>query len=238
MELSAILAELEKLGSPKVKGIKETFAIAPQNSYGIFLKDLNVLAKSIGKSDELAISLFDTGVYEARLLTSMLFNPKNLTETLMDKWVAVFDSWEICDTYCMNLFGKSQFVVKKAFEWSERQPEYEKRAGFVCMVQYAFTNKEAPNSEIRRFFPLMIKSANDERTYVMKGINWALRQVGKRNRDLHKEALDVANEILAIGSKSSRWIAKDALRQLQSPKLFFKNYPKDLYGGEPKGLEA
>lgn len=157
MELSHILKELEKMGDPKVKKIKETFAISPQNSYGIFLKDLNVLAKKIGKNDDDAIKLFDTGIYEARLLTSILFNPKHLTEALMDNWVQVFDNWEICDTYCMNVFGKSKFAVKKAFEWAAKEPEYQKRAGFVCMVQYAFTNKDAPNSEIQQFFPLMIK---------------------------------------------------------------------------------
>lgn len=228
MEITAILKELETMGDPNVKAIKETFAIAPQNTYGIFLKDLNGLAKKIGKNDSLAIQLFDTGIYEARLLTSMLFNPKNLTEALMDHWVAAFDTWEICDTTCMNCFGKSRFAVKKAFEWAESEPEFQKRAGFVCMVQYAFTNKDAPNEEIRQFFPVMLKHANDERTYVMKGINWALRQVGKRNKDLYAEAIEAAHEIHALGSKPARWIASDALRQLQSPKVFFKNYPRNI----------
>ncbi len=230
MDLKEILSELKKLGNPKVKKTKENFAIAVKNSYGIFLKDLNVLAKKIGKNDKLAIQLFDSGVYEARLLTSMLFNPKNLTEALMEKWVKVFDNWEICDTFCMNIFGKSSFAVKKAFEWSERKPEFQKRAGFVCMVQYAFTNKEAPNTEIQKFFPIMIIEATDERTYVMKGINWALRQVGKRNIDLHKEAIKVAEKILALNTKSAKWIATDALRQLKSKKVSMKNYPKKIYG--------
>ncbi|MEP7284915.1 MAG: DNA alkylation repair protein [Chloroflexota bacterium] len=230
MKLHNVLQELEKLANPEVKKTKERFAITAENSHGIFLKDLKALAKQIGWDDDLALQLFDTGIYEARLLTSMLYKPKNLTEPLMEKWVKTFENWEICDTFCMVFFGKSDFVVTKAFQWAEYKAEYQKRAGFVCMVAYAFTDKYASNDEIRQFFPVMIRHANDERIYVMKGINWALRQVGKRNKDLHKEAIDVANEILALETKPARWIAKDAIRQLQSPKVFFKNYPK-----APKG---
>jgi 3-methyladenine DNA glycosylase AlkD len=127
----------------------------------------------------------------------------------------------------MGFMGKSSFAFPKALEWAERELEYQKRAGFVLMVAYAFTDKEASNDTSRQFFPIMIKHANDDRKYVMKGINWALRQVGKRNRDLHTEAIAVANEILALGSKPAQWIARDALRQLNSAKIYFKNYPKN-----------
>jgi len=191
---------------------------------------LKALAKKIGKNDDLALRLFDTGIYEARILCSMVFNPKNLTEPLMEKWVKTFENWEICDTFCMGFMGKSEFVLPKAFEWTEYNTEYQKRAGFVLMVAYAFTDKHATNNVIRQFFPIMIQHANDERKYVMKGINWALRQVGKRNQDLYNEAIEVAHEILAIESKPAQWIAKDALRQLQGSKVFFKNYPRKIYG--------
>lgn len=230
MELDEVLLKLEALGSREVKKVKERFAITAENSHGIFLKDLDALAKQIGKDDALALRLFDTGIYEARLLTSKLYHPQNITEALMEKWVGVFENWEICDTFCMGFMGKSRFVLPKAFEWAECEREYQKRAGFVLMVAYAFTDKDASNETIRQFFPIMIKHASDERKYVMKGINWALRQVGKRNRDLHKEAIAVANEILAIGSKPARWIARDALRQLNGQKIHFKNYPKSVYG--------
>jgi 3-methyladenine DNA glycosylase AlkD len=226
MTLTAILAELKSLGSPKTKKIKEHFAITAENSYGIFLKDIDALAKRIGKDDDLALQLFDTGIYEARLLCSRLYNSKNVTKPLMQKWVKTFTNWEICDTFCMHLMGKGPHAYTKAFEWSEYKPEYQKRAGFVLMVVYAFTDPHAPDDEIRQFFPVMLKHANDERKYVMKGINWALRQVGKRNHHLHKEALEVAHEILALNTKPARWIATDALRQLQGSKVHFKNYPK------------
>jgi 3-methyladenine DNA glycosylase AlkD len=225
MKLNDVLLQLEKLGDPEVKKTKERFAINPKKSYGIFLKDLKAFAKQIGPNDDLALQLFDTGIYEAMILCSKMYNRDNITDQLMEKWIKMFDNWEICDTFCMGLFGKSAFAVAKALEWSGYEAEYQKRAGFVCMVSYAFTHKHATNEEIRQFFPIMIEQASDERAYVMKGINWALRQVGKRNPDLYKEAIEVANEILRIGSKPARWIAEDALRQLKNPNVYFKNYP-------------
>jgi 3-methyladenine DNA glycosylase AlkD len=230
MDVSDILNQLEKMGSPEVKQIKERFAITAANSHGIFLKDLDAFAKKIGRNDDLALRLFDTGVYEARLLCSRLYNPANITEPLMEKWVSTFENWEICDTFCMGFMGRSPLALSKTFAWAAYEPEYQKRAGFVLMVVYAFTDKHAPNEVVRQFFPAMIRHASDERKYVMKGINWALRQVGKRNRDLYAEALDVAHEILALGSKPATWIARDALRQLRSPKVSFKNYPREIYG--------
>lgn len=230
MQVDDVLAELVKLGDPEVKKTKARFAVTAENSHGIFLKDLDALAKKIGLDDDLALRLFDTGIYEARLLTSRLFNPKNITIPLMEKWVRTFENWEICDTFCMGFMGKTPFAFPKALEWAEFHPEYQKRAGFVLMVAYAFTDKHAPNEAIRQFFSVMLKHANDDRKYVMKGINWALRQVGKRNRDLYHEAIEVAHQIAAFKTKPARWIAKDALRQLQKPNVFFKNYPVGVYG--------
>lgn len=227
MELQQVLDELERLGSPETKKIKQHFAITAENSHGIFLKDIDALAKRIGKNDALALQLFDSGIYEAQLLCSRLFTPNHVTEPLMEKWRTAFVNWEICDTYCMSLLGKTPFAYPKAFEWAELEPEYQKRAGFVLMVACAFTDPYATNTAIRKFFPIMLKHANDERKYVMKGINWALRQVGKRNQVLHKEALTVAKKIGAQGTKSTRWIASDALRQLGREKIHFKNYPKE-----------
>ena len=213
-----------------MKQTKARFAITAEHSHGIFLKDLEALAKRIGKNDELALALFGSGIYEAKLLTSMLFNPHNLTDELMETWVSAFVNWEICDTFCMGFFGKSQYAVAKALKWSAYEPEFQKRAGFVCMVSYAFTHKDAGNDDMRQFFPIIKREASDDRKYVMKGINWALRQIGKRNVDLYNETIVVAHEIMALGSKPARWIATDALRQLQSPKVFLKNYPRALYG--------
>ncbi len=230
MQIDDVLAALEALGSPEVKAIKAGFAITAEQSHGIFLKDIKALAKKIGKNDALALELFDTGVYEARVLCSKLYNPRNVTEALMEKWSATFENWEICDTFCMGFLGTTKFAVPKAFEWAEREGEFQKRAGFVLMVAYAFTDKKATNDVFQKFFPVMIRHANDERTYVMKGINWALRQVGKRNADLYQEALETAQTILALNTKPARWIAKDAIRQLKSPKVSMKHYPRNECG--------
>lgn len=229
MHLNDVLAELEQLGSPDVKAIKARFAITAEQSHGIFLKDIKALAKRIGRNDALALELFDSGIYEARVLCSKLYNPRHVTAALMEKWSASFENWEICDTFCMGFLGTTKFAVPKAFEWAEREGEFQKRAGFVLMTAHAFTDKKATNEVYREFFPVMIRHANDERTYVMKGINWALRQIGKRNKDLYQAAMQTANTILALNTKPARWIAKDALRQLQSPKVSMKNYPRGEY---------
>lgn len=222
----AVLAELERLGDPQVKAVKARFAITAENSYGIFLKDLDALAKRLGKDNALALELFDSGVYEGQLLCSRLFDAGHVTPRLMEKWSRAFVNWEICDTFCMSLLGKTPFAYEKAFLWAERKPEFQKRAGFVLMVVVAFTDKYRSDADIRKFFPVMLRHATDERKYVMKGINWALRQVGKRNRGLYAEALAVAEEIEGLGMKGARWIGGDARRQLLSGKVHFKNYPK------------
>lgn len=229
MTVKEVLKELKTLGSEEVRKRKERFAITAENSYGIFQKDLKVLAKKIGKNDALALELYDTGIYEARLLTRLLFNPQNLTDNLLEKWVKDFENWEICDSYCMSFIGSTKFAMPKALEWPHRRREFERRAGFVCMVGVAFKDRYASNDEVRAFFPLMCQYADDERTYAKKAINWALRQVGKRNIDLHKEAIEVAKEIHSLGNKSAKWIATDAIKQLTAEKVYFKNYPKKIY---------
>lgn len=230
MRVETVLKELEKLGSPEVVEAKKRFAIESANSHGIFMKDLKILAKKIGKNDALAVELFDTGVYEAKLLVPLLFNPKKLTSALMEKWMKSFDNWEICDSFCMSFFGENKLGVEKAFKWVEHKGEFQKRAGFVCMVSYSYKNREASNEEFHQFFPIMIKHANDDRTYVMKGINWALRQIGKRNVDLNHAAIEVAHAIRLLDTKPARWIAADALRELQNEKVCLRNYPRNIYG--------
>ncbi len=230
MDLDKILKKLKRLGKPEVIQTKQKFGIYVKDSYGIFLKDLKMFAKEIPKDDLLAKALFDTGVYEARLLVPMIFNPDNLTSKLMDEWADSFNTWEICDTYCMGFFGLSHFAYEKAFKWVKKRGEYQKRAGFVCIVAYAFTNKTASNEAFKAFFPELIQYSNDGRVYVMKSINWALRQIGKRNRDLHRDAIILAKLFCTMESDSAQWIGKDALRQLQQESVHMKNYPRSLYG--------
>lgn len=230
MTFDQVIARLRRLANPEKVVLKEKkFGIVSHNSLGIYHKDLKVLAKEIGRDNELAIKLFDSGIYEARLLCSKLFRPEEVTEELMEKWVSTFENWEICDSFCMGLFAKNKFALKKIQEWHEREPEFEKRAAFTIIAAYCMADKYADNEVFESFFPIIKKTAKDERIYVKKAVNWALRNIGKRNRDLNQSALLLAHEILQLDSKAAQWIAKDALRELQKPKVRMSDYPRNIY---------
>ncbi len=188
-----------------------------------------MIAKDIGQDNELALQLFDGGIYEGRLLCSKMFKPKDVTEQLMEKWVKTFENWEICDSFCMGLFAKSEFALAKILEWTKREPEFEKRAGFAILASYCMADKKSDNELFEQFFPIIKREANDERLYVKKAINWALRNIGKRNIDLNRKAIETANEILKFDSKSAQWIAKDAIRKLEGEKVNMLDYPRETY---------
>ncbi len=219
----------EQADSEKILFKEKKFGITSNNALGIYHKDLKVLAKKIPKSDEIAIELFDTDIYEARLLCSKLYNPNNLSEELMDQWVSTFENWEICDSFCMGLFAKSRYAVPKANEWSKREREFEKRAGFVIMAAYCMADKNAPNETFEQFFPSIVSECTEERLYVKKAVNWAIRNIGKRNVDLRSKAISVCKEMLEIGDKSAKWIATNALKELTGAKVRSSDYPRKIY---------
>lgn len=234
MTLDQVLSRLYELADPAVVAKKQKqFGIETRQTLGVFHKDLKVLAKEIGTDSQLALELFDTGIYEARLLCSKIFDPKDLTEELMEKWVATFDTWEITDSFCSAVFSHGELALRKAEEWSRREPEFEKRSGFVIMACYTMADKKAPNEVFEAFFPHMVREAWDNRIYVKKAINWALRNIGKRNPDLRQTAIGIALEIQTQDTPSARWIARDALKELQQPDLKLRNYPRKLYGSKP-----
>ena len=231
MTLQEVIETLNFLANPEViEKKRKKFGITTPNSLGIHHSDLKVIAKDIGKNqDALALELFDTGIYEGMLLCSKIYNPKNITRKQMEKWIKHFDNWEICDSFCMGFFAKSEFALEKIEEWTIRKPEFEKRAGFAIMAAYGFANKEAENSVFENFIPILKREATDERLYVKKAINWALRNIGKRNQDLREIAIETAKEILEMDSKAAKWIAKDALRELNQDKLNVLDYPRSIY---------
>lgn len=230
MTLAQVIKKLEDLADPEKVLFKEKkYGIHSDNALGVYMKDIKVLAKEIGRNDDLSLELFDSGIYEARLLCSKVFTPRNVTEDLMEKWVQTFNNWEICDSFCMTIFARSPLAVKKALEWVERAPEFEKRAAFVIMAAFCIADKKADNDTYRQFFSLIKKESADERLYVKKAVNWALRSIGKRNIDLNKEAIRVAEEILTIDSKAAQWIAKDALRELTKEDVNILDYPRAIY---------
>jgi len=221
------LYELQDL--EKVTFKAEKFGITSHSSLGIYHKDLKEIAKEIGRNNDLAVQLFDSGIYEGRILCSKLFNPKDLTEPLMEKWVKSFENWEICDSFSMGLFAKSDFAVSKALEWTSRKPEFEKRAGFTIIAAYCMADKKSGNEHFEQFFPIIKHEAYDNRLYVKKAVNWALRNIGKRNTDLRRKAIEAASEILNSKYKSAQWIARDALNELQKDKIRMSDYPRDIY---------
>tara|TARA_R100001369_G_scaffold87189_1_gene122375 strand:+ start:858 stop:1583 length:726 start_codon:yes stop_codon:yes gene_type:complete len=208
---------------------QKKFGIISNNALGIYHKDLKVIAKALGQDNELALELFDSGIYEARLLCSKLLKPKDVTEDLMEKWVKTFENWEVCDSFCMGLFSKSNFALAKIIEWSERQPEFEKRAAFATLASYCMADKTSENEHFEQFFTIIKREANDDRLYVKKAVNWALRNIGKRNVDINRKAIDVANEILEFERKSAKWVAKNALTELQKETMRLSDYPRAIY---------
>lgn len=230
MDVDAIVEELRALGNPEKAAFKaKKFGVKTTNAFGIYQKDLNLIAKRIGKSSGLAIKLFETGWYDARILCSKLFPPKELTIDLMEHWIKAFDNWEICDAFCMGIFSKSQFAEQKIREWATREPEFEKRAAFATLSSYCMANKKAENAVYEAFFPLIEQAADDPRLYVKKAVNWALRSIGKRNMDLNERAIEVAYELLEREEKSAQWIAKDAIKELEKEGANILDYPRAIY---------
>jgi len=177
------------------------------------------IAKAAGKDHAAALQLWDTGIAEARIVASMVAVPAQLTEEQMDAWVKDFDSWDVCDQVCMNLFEKSPLARRKIVEWASREEEFVKRASFALLACVAWHDRRATDEELIAFLPLVAQAASDERNFVKKAVNWALRTIGKRDRALNRAAIQAAREIQRLDSKAARWIAADALRELESAKV-------------------
>ncbi|MEK7203121.1 MAG: DNA alkylation repair protein [Patescibacteria group bacterium] len=202
------------------------FGINVKNVFGVTIPVIRKLAKEIGKNHKLALELWDSEIHEAKILASIIDEPKLVSEKQLEKWVKDFDSWDVCDQVCANLFEYAPFAFKKVVEWTKRKEEFVKRAGFAMMACLAVHDKKAGDEKFIAFFKYIKKESIDERNFVKKAINWALRQIGKRNIILNKLTINLAEEIFKIESKSAMWIAKDAIRELKSnavQKRLFKN---------------
>ena len=228
--LKAVLDRLRELADPSIiKQKEEKFGVQTKGALGVYMKDLNAIAKEIGKDNKLAIELFNCGVYEGKLLCSKIFRPAELTEELMEEWVQHFDNWEICDSFSMKFFTSSAFVDQKIEEWTRRSATFEKRSGFVMIAAYSSVFKKAENEVFEAFYPIIEREAHDNRLYVKKAVNWALRSIGKRNIDLNKSAIGLAKKLLNRPEASAKWIAKDALKELEKSGLSIGGYPRNQY---------
>jgi 3-methyladenine DNA glycosylase AlkD len=216
MNYREIIEKLKLYKNPKnIEGMAR-FGINPKNTLGISIYILRPLAKKIGKDHLLALKLWSSGIHEARILAAYIDEAALVTEKQMDDWVSDFDSWDVCDQVISSLFDKTSFAYKKAFEWSKRKEEFEKRAGFVMMAALSVHDKKASNAMFIKFFPVIKKWSTDERNFVKKAVNWSLRQIGKRNLYLKDKSIKVSEDIIKSypNSKSAQWVAKDALREL------------------------
>jgi len=217
MKLEEIIQKLKALSDPEAVRGMARFGINPENTLGVSIPNLRKIAKESGKDHNLARQLWASGIHEARILASMVDDPKLVSEEQIEEWVNDFDSWDVCDGCCSNLFEKTGFAYDKAIEWSSRDSEFVKRAGFVMMARLAVSDKKADDTRFELFLPIIIRESVDHRNYVKKAVNWALRQIGKRSHYLNQKAVETAKEIQKLDDKSARWIAADALRELTNP---------------------
>jgi len=199
----------------QVEGMAK-YGMVAERRLGVSVPDMRKIAKEFGKDHKLALELWKTGIPEARILAAMIDKPDALTEKQMESWVKDINSWDVCDQVCMNLFEKTPLAWKKILDWSERKEEFVKRAAFALIACLAWHDKETGDEEFIKLLPIIKRGSTDERNYVKKAVNWALRNIGKRNPNLNTAAINAAREIQRIDSKAARWIASNAIRELES----------------------
>ena len=211
-----VLAKLEALGRAENVAGMARFGIVVQKAFGVSAPNLRKLAREIGRDQKLSLALWKTGVHDARHLAGFIGDPDAVTPAQMERWARDFDSWSVVDGCCCHLFVYTRHAWKKALAWSRREEEFVKRAGFSLMAYLAVHDREAADGKFLKLLPVIQRGARDERHFVKKGVNWALRQIGKRNAGLNRAAIARAKRIRALGTPAARWIAADALRELTS----------------------
>jgi 3-methyladenine DNA glycosylase AlkD len=212
-----VVATLRAQGSKATRDGMARYGIPATNAVGIPVGKLRAYAKRLGRDHALALALWKTGLYEARMLATFVDEPALVTPAQMDAWCRDFDNWAICDTACFALFDRTPHAFRKVTAWAGRRDEFVRRAAFALLASLAVHDKEAPDAAFQKGLALIERAAADDRNFVMKGVNWALRTVGKRNAALHAAAVATATRLAASDAAAPRWIGKDALRDLASP---------------------
>jgi 3-methyladenine DNA glycosylase AlkD len=215
MTLDQVVSRLRSLGNPAALPGMARYGIATGNALGVSMPQLRSLARQIGRSHTLALELWDTGIHDARILASLVDSPQQVTIDQLELWVGDFDSWDLCDQCIMNLFARMQGADNVALAWSTRPEEFVKRAGFVIMARLASTDRSADDEAFEPFLEAIEREAVDGRNYVKKGIHWALREIGARNRHLNGRASEIATRLVSSPASAARWIGRDALRELE-----------------------
>jgi 3-methyladenine DNA glycosylase AlkD len=211
-----VLERLKKKARPDQLEGMARFGMTVEQRMGVSIPELRKLAKELGQDHELALKLWKTGIAESKILAAMIDDPNKLTEEQLEDWVKEINSWDVCDQVCMNLFEKTTLARKKIIDWSSREEEFVKRTAFSLIACLAWHDKKASDEKFIELLPVIMREATDERNFVKKAVNWALRNIGKRNLNLNEAAINTAREIQRLDSKAARWVASDALRELQS----------------------
>lgn len=217
-EVEDILAWLAANGNERNKAGMARFGINVSNACGVSISLLRKEARNHRNRHDMALELFDTGVHEAMIMACMIASPRLLSAAQMDQWTYRFDSWDVCDQCCINLFWRSTHAIKKIDEYCADGREFVRRTGFVLMAALAVKDKTLSDADVACWLPIIAKYSYDDRNFVKKAANWALRQIGKRNMVLNAAARDMATRLAATGDKNARWIGRNALRELSAPK--------------------
>jgi len=217
VQADAVIASLKRLSSKSTRDGMARYGLPSDKAFGVGVGQMQQLAKRLGRNHDLAEALWQTGWYEARMMSAFLDEPEQVTAAQMDRWCRDFDNWGIVDTVCFKLFDKTPHALRKAVQWSTRKDEFQKRAGFVLLACVCVHDKQANDEQFRKFLPLLEKGASDDRNFVKKGVSWALRVIGRRSLDLNVVAVELARRLSTSAQPSERWIGKDALRELTSP---------------------
>jgi 3-methyladenine DNA glycosylase AlkD len=216
-QVKAVLKSLERLAEKRVlEDMSKRYGVYTTKAFGVSMSNIQKVAKPLGRNHELAAALWETGWYEARMLTSFVDEPSRVTSAQMDAWARDFDNWGICDTLCFNLFDRTPHAWKKVAQWSKQEAEFVKRAGFALLWSLTVHDKTATDEQFRQGLVLILRGASDERHFVKKAVNMALRAVGKRNPALNGAAVNIARRLAESPNASARWVGKDALRELTS----------------------
>lgn len=215
-DVAAVLAWIKRNGSKAYRNGMARFAIPSDNAVGVPVGTLRAYAKQLGRNHDLAAGLWATGQYEARMLACFLDEPASVTPGQMDRWATNFDSWAICDTACFHLFDRTPHAWRKVRQWSGRREEFVKRAAFALLASLTVHDKQSDDAPFADALPLVEQAADDDRNFVKKAVNWALRSIGKRSLALNAAATEVAQRLAASNDASSRWVGKDALREISS----------------------
>jgi 3-methyladenine DNA glycosylase AlkD len=216
-QVDEVLAWLKRHGSKRNRDGMARYGIFSEKMFGITVGDLQRYAKELGRSHELALAIWETGWYEARMLAAFIDEPERVAPAQMDRWTRDFDNWGICDTVCMHLFDRTPHAWRKAELWSKKKDEFVKRAAFALMASLALHDKQATDAPFVKFLRLVEGAASDDRNFVRKAVNWALRAIGERSTALNAEAVAIAKRLAASDDATERWVGKDALRQLSTP---------------------